>query len=166
MNSQTIYIPNARDCQNVTVPNCDASRGAETFGSDLSFGFQVNASSTWNEIGVYDLEPGTNFELDGTSLYGYEKAGLSLSGATNDNLTLEQQVVGAYSTLSQLGLSRLWLGRLGLSQFPVNINDFDRPVSFIHALKDQGNIPSLSFGYQAGAAYRKPIHRQNMHSLS
>ncbi|KAJ4382729.1 hypothetical protein N0V86_001951 [Didymella sp. IMI 355093] len=36
----------------------------------------------------------------------------------------------------------------------MTINDTDRPVSFLHALKQTGHIPSLSFGYQAGAAYR------------
>ncbi|KAF9699757.1 hypothetical protein EKO04_002570 [Ascochyta lentis] len=154
LNSQTIYIPRASDCQNIPIADCGTSRGAEAFASNTSSGFDVNASSTWHDLGLYDLEPGTKFELDGTSLYGYDKAGISFVGGTNDNLTLDQQAVGAYSTPSRLGLSRLWLGRLGLSRFSMNISETEHPVSFLHALKEHGHIPSLSFGYQAGAAYR------------
>ncbi|KAF3040133.1 hypothetical protein E8E12_008587 [Didymella heteroderae] len=36
----------------------------------------------------------------------------------------------------------------------MTINNTNRPVSFLHALKQKGHIPSLSYGYQAGAAYR------------
>jgi hypothetical protein len=165
LNSQTIYVPQASDCESIPIANCSASRGAETLTSNSStstggnYGFQPNASATWQEIGQYDLEPGTQFELEGTSLYGFDRAGISFVGNANDTITLENQTVGAYSTPSDLGRSRLWLGRLGLSQFDVTINNTDRPVSFLHALKQKGHIPSLSFGYQAGAAYRKHNHR-------
>jgi hypothetical protein len=164
LNSRTIYIPRASDCESIPLANCSASRGAEVLTSNpssttsTSYGFQSNASSTWQEIGQYNLEPGTQFELDGNSLYGYDSAGISFVGTANDNLTLEGQAVGAYSTPSEIGLSRLWLGRLGLSQFDMTINNTNRPVSFLHALKQKGHIPSLSYGYQAGAAYRECIH--------
>ena len=101
------------------------------------------------------MEPGTSFELDGTSLYGYDGAGISFVGGSCDNLTLEKQAMGAYSTPRELGRSRLWLGQLGLSQFDMTISNTDRPAFFLHALKQKGYIPGLSFGYQAGAAYRK-----------
>ncbi|KAF1932015.1 uncharacterized protein M421DRAFT_402761, partial [Didymella exigua CBS 183.55] len=117
-------------------------------------GFQPNVSSTWQEIGHYDLEPGTQFELDESCLYGYDRAGISFVGNANDNLTFENKAVGAYSTPSDLGLTRFWLRRLGLSQSDMTINNTGRCVSFLHALKHKGHIPSLSFGYQAGAAYR------------
>ena len=104
-------------------------------------------------MGLYDLEPGTAFAMEGTSQYGYDSAGISFFGKTNDNVTLQQQVIGAYSTPTRVGQSRLWLGRLGLSQFDLTVNNTDRPVSFLRALRQQGRIPSLSLGYQAGAAY-------------
>lgn len=163
LNSQTIYIPQVGDCENIPVGNCSASRGAEVLISNSSisssshYGFQPNASSTWQGVGRYNLEPGTKFELDGDSLYGYDRAGISIDDSASDNLTLEDQIVGAYSTPSEIGLSRLWLGRLGLSQFDMTLNISDRPVSFLHALKQKNHIPSLSFGYQAGAAYREHI---------
>jgi hypothetical protein len=164
LNSQTIYIPRYGDCLDTPVADCDISRGAEAFTSNISHGFQTNASSTWTDIGLYDLEPGTKFALEGTSLYGYDKAGISFVGRTNDNITLDnitldKQAIGAYSTPSTIGLSRLWLGRLGLSQLAMNISDKERPQSFLHALRDQRHIPSLSFGYQAGAAYRRSSRR-------
>lgn len=161
LNSQTIYISRASDCESISITNCSASRGAEVLTSNsssatsTSYGFQPNASTTWQELGQYKLKPGTQFELDGTSLYGYDSVGISFVGNANDNLTLEGQAVGAYSTPSEIGLSRLWLGRLGLSQSDMTINDMVRPVSFLHALKQKGHIPSLSYGYQAGAAYRE-----------
>lgn len=50
-----------------------------------------------------------------------------------------------------------WLGALGLNPRPVNFTDRPGAVftSLVQQLKNQSNISSLSWGYTAGAKYRK-----------
>lgn len=48
------------------------------------------------------------------------------------------------------------LGIFGLGQQPTNLTEFGDPrPSFLTSLHAQGMIPSLSWGYTAGARYRK-----------
>jgi hypothetical protein len=50
------------------------------------------------------------------------------------------------------------VGQLRLSRFPLNVSDTEAPHSFLSRLKEEGRIPSLSFGYQVGAVYRKCMY--------
>lgn len=109
------------------------------------------------------MELERKFGFNDSSLYGYDKASISILDATNENITLERQIVGAYSTKSDLGLPRLWLGRLGLSKSDIALNTTSG-ISFLYALKRHGHVQSLSFEYQAGAAYRKYTEKDNNHS--
>ena len=61
---------------------------------------------------------------------------------------MDQQVVAAIDTKD------FYLGNLGLTPRPVNFTWDDPTQSFLSTLKDQKVIPSLSFGYNAGAPYR------------
>ena len=48
-----------------------------------------------------------------------------------------------------------FFGQLGLGPKPTNFSDFTNPEeSFLRSLKSNKSIPSLSFGYTAGAPYR------------
>lgn len=68
--------------------------------------------------------------------------------ANSGGPTLENQTIGAVVN------PRLWIGRLGMDDKPSNFSDFDNPQrSLITALKEEGLIPSLSYGYTAGAYY-------------
>lgn len=91
------------------------------------------------------------FGLRGNGLYGYDSVGVSFASGGNDNVTLDRQVLAAYETHDY------WLGQVGLSQFAITMNEAEHPKSFLTALKEQGHIPSLSFGYQAGASHGKSI---------
>lgn len=85
--------------------------------------------------------------LTGNGAFGYDTMGTSSGGAV-DTPTLNRQAVSAYASPD------FWLGMLGLSQFAMNMSEAS-PYSFLSSLKEEGFIPSLSYGYQAGAAYRK-----------
>lgn len=50
--------------------------------------------------------------------------------------------------------SGFWIGQLGLLPSTLNFSDTISSPSFLRRLKDDGYIPSLSYGYQAGASYR------------
>jgi hypothetical protein len=149
INGQTIYIPIDQDCARYNISDCGSSRGAEVFYSKPSPGFQPNASSTWSEIGIYPIGLGANFGPTGNGVLGYDNAGLGTGiGTTANSIELTKLAVEAYAS------DKFWIGQLGMSQFPLNVSDTEAPHSFLSRLKEEGRIPSLSFGYQVGAIYR------------
>lgn len=147
---QTVYLPVDEDClpTGFNVSNCGASRGVEVFNSKAGVGFQKNASSTWKDIGVYKVRMGTKYGLKGNGYIGYDTVGMAISRST-DVISLEKQVLASYATPDY------WQGRMGLSKWSMDFTDTDKPLSFLGRLKTDGYIPSLSFGYQAGAPYRQ-----------
>jgi hypothetical protein len=91
--------------------------------------------------------------LTGNAYYGFDTLTLGLPGA--DLPSLDNQIIAGIAT------NNYWLGYLGLSPIPFNFssqNDAtsmrDPQPSFLSSLKNQSLIPSLSWGYTAGASYR------------
>lgn len=81
--------------------------------------------------------------------YGLDTVAFDLSGDTGTP-SLDNQVVGAFAS------NDYFLGLFGLRSEPTNFTNFTSPhPSFLANLKNQGLIPSLSWGYTAGAHYRK-----------
>lgn len=112
--------------------------------------YDVNASSTWTDEGLYafgveqNLPYTTNYDAGD---YGYDTLGLGLPGS--GDVSLPDQVIATLATKD------FYLGNLGLTPRPVNFSSFvDSKPSFLSSLRDQRHIPSLSFGYNAGAQYR------------
>ena len=114
---------------------------------EAQYGFLGNESSTWQSIGNFPLMEESNLGLDPTSQYGYDTVG---AGPTPDSgLTITDKTVVAGITNEPF-----YLGTLGLK--PSNSSRFNSSTpSFMTLLKDEGLIPSLSYGYTAGAIYRK-----------
>jgi hypothetical protein len=149
LDGQTIYLPVDEDCfpGGFNVTNCGESRGVDVFESRPGVGFQRNASSSWDEFGIYKLGIGSEHGLVGNAIFGYDVVGASTGGTVNTPI-LKQHAVATFASAD------FWLGRLGLSMFALNMSATEQPHSFISRLKEEGHIPSLSFGYQAGAAHR------------
>ncbi|KAH8732803.1 aspartic peptidase domain-containing protein [Phaeosphaeriaceae sp. PMI808] len=148
-NGQTIYVPIDKDCEpdRMNITDCGGQRGVEIFNSRPSLGFHKNVSSTWDERGIYRMGLGVNLGLTGNAYYGYDTFGLGTNSAANAT-KIEKLAVAAYATPD------FWVGQLGLNPFPIVMGETERPHSFLARLKEEGKIPSLSFGYQAGAIYR------------
>ena len=82
--------------------------------------------------------------------FGYDTLGVpGQSGVAN--VSLEHQVVAGIAT------NTYYLGNLGLSSQNITFGTAtsDSSPSFLGSLKNENLIPSLSFGYTAGASYRK-----------
>lgn len=142
-------IPVPEGCTDSDPSDCGSLRGAYPFNGQDSSGFLVNASSTWNNIGLYTLNLEDDLGMNDNGLYGFDTVGLTLQNS--GGLTLEKQVVAGIAT------KNFYLGNFGLGPKPSNFSDFEYPQpSFMRSLKDQNKIPSLSFAYTAGAAYRIP----------
>ncbi len=80
--------------------------------------------------------------------YGFDNFGVGLPGS--GGVSLDNMVVSALATKDY------YLGYIGVTDHPTNFTEFDDPhPSFLSTLKSTGKIPSLSYGYTAGAQYRK-----------
>ncbi|KAI4228860.1 MAG: hypothetical protein LQ349_006483 [Xanthoria aureola] len=109
-------------------------------------GFQFNQSSSWSVIGNYTLEGSTQLPDDAYGLFGTDV----VAAGPNPEAALTPT---RGSTVAGVAAQPIYLGLLGLR--PSNSPRFDASSpSFLTNLRNQNLIPSLSFGYTAGAAYK------------
>jgi hypothetical protein len=147
-NGQQTLVPVPQGCTSTDPSNCGALRGAFLFHGAASNGFESNRSSTWVENGLFDLDIETNLNITGHGDYGFDTVGLEVENS--GGLTLAHQVVAGIATKDY------YLGQFGLGPKPSNFTTFAYPIpSYMRNLVDQNKIPSLSFGYTAGAKYRE-----------
>jgi hypothetical protein len=133
---------NITDDNNVTTlvkdDQCVKSRGGIV---------NVSESKTWNERGFYQLWTERNMGLEGNGKYGYDSVGIGYPGERGP--TIKNVTIGALIT------PNFWLGHFGLHPKPTNFSAFEEPSpSYMTYLFKNKLIPSISFGYTAGARYR------------
>lgn len=127
----------------VTDGNCYDSRGKT---------FNKSESTTWTNNGFFQLWILKNIGLSGTGEYGWDTVGLGNKG--------EETVTVKNTTIGTLISPNFWLGHFGVNPKPTNFSSFADPSpSYMTLLFEQKKIPSLSFGYTAGAPYyAKPFY--------
>ena len=109
--------------------------------------FNEGASSTFEKKGTYDLYVGRPLGLYGNAVYGFDKVGLP--EVDGNELTLNDTLVGGFA------LEDFYLGIFGINPKPTNFSSFSNgSPSYMTLLKEKNYIPSVSFGYSAGAIYR------------
>jgi hypothetical protein len=88
-----VWIPGPQGCTGRSAPSdCAASRGVGLFQGSQSLGFLENASSTWEQIGIYEFIVGGDlFEATETGLYGQDAVALGIKG---ENVINNQTVAG------------------------------------------------------------------------
>lgn len=108
-------------------------------------------SSAWEKHGNAALEAESNLGMTENSdvgNYGYDVLGIGRPG--NGNVTLTKlQVVATVATKD------FFVGSVGLAARRVSTAEMGQPPGLLASLNDEKLIPSLSYGYTAGAAYRK-----------
>lgn len=145
----TVFMPASEACETGNQ-SCPSSRGVQLFKGQPSSGFQQNESSTWNLTGIYslDLESTPLNYPDDRGYFGFDKVCLGFS-QNNDAIEVDSSLAVGYSS------TKYWVGMLGLNNAETNL-DSQAPIpSLIQVLNDTHKIPSLSYGYTAGAHYRK-----------
>ena len=141
---ETWVINGAYYCNENSATNCTSTRGI-TFNPSLS--------NSWKDQGTFtlgvDVDLGMNTEAGGNDGgdYGYDTVGLEIVG--NTPVLLDHQVVVAVDTQKDF-----WLGYIGLAPRTPQFGNSSQP-SLLKSLKNQNSIPSLSYGYTAGASYRE-----------
>lgn len=107
-------------------------------------------SSTWSLKDLYGLGYESNLGYQGTEYngtYGYDTLGIQGKGA---NVSVDHQVIAAIEN------KKFFVGNLGLSPYQINFtSSTDSSPSLLASLKNKNLIPGLSYGYTAGASYRK-----------
>ncbi|KAK2628788.1 hypothetical protein QTJ16_001891 [Diplocarpon rosae] len=178
--SQETWVPVPEGCTSSDPTDCGALRGVLAFQNQPSSGFQVNKvcltfgranrsingsqSSTWIPENLYELGVGSNLNYTGNGEYGFDTVGLQLpqSGGT----TLKRQIVAGNAGITCVGwietdqssgiaTKDFILGEFGIGPKPTNFTSFQDPQpSYMWSLKNQSMIPSISWGYSAGARYQ------------
>ena len=149
---QWVVRPEGCTLANPNITSCEDSRGLT---------FNPNKSTSWNterldNNGLFQLT--TYYEgflnLTGNAYYGFDTLTLGVPGA--ELPSLDNQIIAGIAT------NDYWLGYLGLSPIPFNFSSQDDATSmrdpqpsFLSSLKNQSLIPSLSWGYTAGASYQQ-----------
>ncbi|KAG9848724.1 acid protease, partial [Aureobasidium melanogenum] len=147
-NAGTIWAVLEEGCS-IANPDLDLSSCSQSRGGL----FERNESTSWS---IQGLENGGIF-----SLATYEESLLGLSdrasyGFDSFSLGLNSGLPTIPHTLiAGIVNDKYWVGSLGLSPFPVNFTNFvDPQPSLLSTLFNLSLIPSLSWGYTAGAYYR------------
>ena len=143
-----MYVVVSEGCLPTDGEDCASKRGAQPFGSAASLGFQFNESSTWSNIGQYDLELEDHLNYTGQGIFGYDRVGF---GPASDKSALEmdRQVVAGIAEMDY------YLGYLPLGVQSSSFSSLSKPVDSVMVnLRNQTKIPSLSYSYTAGAKYR------------
>ncbi|TKA30745.1 hypothetical protein B0A50_02465 [Salinomyces thailandicus] len=137
---QTWTIISPQGCQAAADPAaCAESRGGL---------FNQNASSTFQDVGLYDTSIEDNLGYGGSAVFGYDSVGLE--GQDKSGPTIQNTTVGA------LAIEDFYLGVFGLNPQPTYFMSLDAPSpSYMNQLKEQQYIPSVSAAYTAGARYRR-----------
>ena len=112
-----------------------------------SAGFEVDESSTWEAIGIYTLDAQeAKLGYGGNGQYGYDTV---VMGPGHGVARQIKQVVAGIADPD------FWLGVFGLGPKSINFTTLGHPVpSYMSELVTNDDLPSLSWGYTAGAFYK------------
>lgn len=132
----------------VVLPQgCEAAADYNACANARGWIFESNASSTFDQIGIYDFWIEGNLGYNGNAVYGYDTVGLG--GQGEGGPTIKNSTVGTFA------VEDFYLGLLGVNPKGTNFTDFNsQSPSLMTLLKEQDFIPSISFGHTAGANYR------------
>ncbi|KAF2196955.1 acid protease [Delitschia confertaspora ATCC 74209] len=148
--SSITQIPVEADwCTQPDQEKCADRRGVQMFQAKQSLGFQVNVASNWKQLGPYTLPVPPYFddypEKNPGGSYGTVTVGFGR--ASSAPLSMPGQMV------AQINTKDFFMGSFGLSAIPASFGG-KAMATFLQNFANNSLIPSLSYGYTAGAYYR------------
>ncbi|KAL8946938.1 MAG: hypothetical protein Q9222_006731 [Ikaeria aurantiellina] len=127
--------------------NCAASRGGL---------FNKNHSTSWQDQGLYELDQELNLGYTGNGDFGLDSITLGYPGS--GAIKVDNQISATIATKD------FYIANWGIAPRPTNLTRSspdpalflpqDSHESLLSTLRNEGKIPSLSYGYTAGARYR------------
>ena len=145
------WVPIPEGCEGIlaSISDCGTLRGVNNVDGKASRGFDTEASSSWELIGIYELETEQNLwgSTGNQGYYGLDEISLE-SYPPGRQAVLKSQTVAGVAT------ANVWLGSLGLGGASAHFDVESKSIpSLLDTMKSQNFTPSLSFGYTAGASY-------------
>lgn len=144
-----VFVPDTTGCllSDNEAYDCASHRGV--VNASYQSGFQANISTTWESLGTFEVGISTNLGFNAGAHYGRDNVGLMFQYSGGP--TLPGQVVG-----SIINKRPFFVGFFGLSPKSFNFTNLDNPhPSYMTSLRENRQIPSISYGYTAGAHYSK-----------
>lgn len=131
----------------IIPPGCLSASSYSSCASSRGGIFNSSRSSTWTTQGLYDTYIEQNLGYVNNAAYGYDN--ITLAGNGENGLTIKN------GTVAGVALDLFYLGLFGLNPKGTNFTDLNDPFpSAMTQLKTNRKIPSVSFGFTAGAYYR------------
>ncbi|MCJ1285384.1 hypothetical protein MMC26_004724 [Xylographa opegraphella] len=131
----------------VVVPAGCTQQDPSDCGSSRGGLFHSNESSTWDDAGLYALDTELNLGYNGNGDFGFDTLTLGYPGS--GALVVEHQI------LAGIAAKDFYIATWGIAPRPTNLTElWNSTESLMDTLKGSLQIPSLSFGYTAGAKYR------------
>lgn len=133
--------------------DCAANRGIGSVNGDQAQGFDISDSTTWKESGIYDINLPYwwmgNTSAPPGGYYGVDYVGIG-KASSQSWVAKDMMVAGTTS-------EDFYIGQFGLGPGATNPGGgTGTPVDSILTYFNKTQvIPSLSYGYTAGAKYRK-----------
>lgn len=125
-----------------------------TFSAFVASGYQSNVTSTWQEKPGLEIQDESYLNVTSSAQYGVDVVGLGPEASAG--LTLSSSLIAGVPT------EPFYLGSLGLKPARTTVVNQSKAyvstATLMTQLKDQNLIPSLSYGYTAGAIYSKRLH--------
>ncbi|KAF2670832.1 acid protease [Microthyrium microscopicum] len=160
-NQETLLV-GPYGCVDIDLNVCGERRGGI---------FRINESSTWNSTRSFDYKQyfslgdivGKGLGVNDRGEYALETVALSWNESTS--ATLNQTVVATIKTPDY------YIGQFGLSPRVSNFTGklrsqpMFRTPSYLSLLKQNGKIPSLSWGFNPGSYYRTQYYKNSLGSL-
>jgi len=152
-----MWVPMAGGCNDNDseyVQDCPGSRGVEVYQAASSPGYEREASSSSEQVGLFDLDLGyidlasTFGYINSTATYFFDDVGIG--SASSYNVPISKSLLAAISR----GADWSWLGMFGLAIGSTTLQFPDPWPTYLASLNSSGRIPSRSYGYTAGAFYR------------
>ena len=112
--------------------------------------FSPNDSTTWQKDGIYSLSVEENLGYTYGGEYGSDMLTLNYPGP--GALGVDRQV------LAGIIPKDFYVAAWGIAPKPTNLSGDNSTTfyqSLLSSLKKMGQVPSLSYGYTAGAYYRR-----------
>jgi hypothetical protein len=144
------YVVAPEGClEGVDPSGCPQFRGIDIYDSAQNIGFQTNASTTWSQIGQYDVELEEALNYTAAGLFGFDTVSLGVTSDSTSQISQIHQLVAAIADPDY------YLGVLGLGQARSSFSSLSTSFgSFLYLLRETERIPSFAYSYTAGAKYR------------
>ena len=111
--------------------------------------FYSNRSATWQDHGNFTLQFEENLGINENGNFGLDTVTLGVPGSSSSKASLKGQVVAG------IAAKQFYIATWGIRPAATNLTDMNDPIeSLIGSLKREKMVPSLSWGYTAGAYYQ------------